>query len=117
MICQGGVCLFFVSPRIESFGFVEDDEVVDIGFLFALLVLLPSPFRSRLLLVLRCFPGLFGFVVFFFLFVDFIMRVFFPCIPPFAMSSVVLNRVTGIVVMDEYGEHFIGLYSTLSVNA
>ena len=112
MTCQGGPP-FFVWLNIESFGLGDDGETVDDGCLFALLV--PSTLLSILLLVLRCFPGLFGFVVFFFLFVAFIMRVFLPCVPPCAMVNDVLDR---IVVMGEHREHFMGLLRMLlSVNA
>lgn len=101
MTCHGGPA-FFVSPNIESFGFVDGDD--DIGGFFP--ALLPSSVLSRLP-VLRCLPGVAGFFVFFFL-VDFIIRVFFPCIPPFAMANIVLDRIVG---MDEHRER------TLNVNA
>ena len=71
------------------------------------------------LVVFRCFPTLFGFLVFFFFLVDWSMRDFLPCIPPLAMSNDVVAVLDCIVAIDGQEENapIIVLHRTLNVNA
>jgi hypothetical protein len=100
--CHGGPPLFLlVSPKMDSFGLVVEDcdVVVDDDDRFSsnddvLLLLL---FRC-LFDVFRCFPTLFGFLVFFF-FPDFNIRVFLPCMPPLAISNALLARTVALGII------------------